>query len=139
MTTDSHKRISVVIPAYNEEANIAELAQRLGAVFDAEPAYDFEAILVENGSSDRTFEQALTARERRPAHQGPAALAQLPHGRRTHRRSEPRASGDAAVLMAADLQDPPELIHQFLRKWEDGYEIVYQIVTERQGTGPSGA
>jgi dolichol-phosphate mannosyltransferase len=46
------------------------------------------------------------------------------------------ASGDAAVLMAADLQDPPELIHEFLRKWEEGYEIVYQIVTDRQGTGP---
>jgi dolichol-phosphate mannosyltransferase len=38
--------------------------------------------------------------------------------------------------MAADLQDPPELIHEFLRKWEEDYEIVYQIVTERQGTGP---
>ena len=46
------------------------------------------------------------------------------------------ASGDAAILMAADLQDPPELIHEFLRKWEEGYEIVYQIVTDRQGTGP---
>jgi dolichol-phosphate mannosyltransferase len=46
------------------------------------------------------------------------------------------ASGDAAVIMTADLQDPPELIGQFIEKWEEGYENIYGIVTERQGTGP---
>jgi dolichol-phosphate mannosyltransferase len=46
------------------------------------------------------------------------------------------AKGDAAVILASDLQDPPELIHQFLRKWEEGYDLVYQIVTVRRGTGP---
>ena len=46
------------------------------------------------------------------------------------------ADGDACVLMTADLQDPPEMIPAFLRKWEEGYENVYGIVTERQGTGP---
>ena len=135
MTTDSHKRISVVIPAYNEEANISELAQRLGAVFDAEPAYEFEAILVENGSEDRTFERALKAREVDPR----IKVLQLSRNFRMDgglTAGLNHASGDAAVLMAADLQDPPELIHQFLRRWEDGYEIVYQIVTDRQGTGP---
>jgi dolichol-phosphate mannosyltransferase len=45
------------------------------------------------------------------------------------------AEGDAAVIMASDLQDPPELIPQFLAKWEEGYENVYQIVTRRRGTG----
>jgi len=44
-------------------------------------------------------------------------------------------SGDACVLMTADLQDPPELIPEFLRRWEEGYENVYGVVTERQGTG----
>ena len=46
------------------------------------------------------------------------------------------AKGDAAVLMTADLQDPPELITQFIAKWEEGYENVYGIVTARHGTGP---
>jgi dolichol-phosphate mannosyltransferase len=46
------------------------------------------------------------------------------------------ASGDACVLMTADLQDPPEMIREFLRKWEEGYENVYGVITERQGTGP---
>ena len=45
-------------------------------------------------------------------------------------------TGDACVLMTADLQDPPEMIHEFLRKWEEGYENIYGVVTERQGTGP---
>jgi dolichol-phosphate mannosyltransferase len=46
------------------------------------------------------------------------------------------AKGDAAVLMTADLQDPPELISEFIKKWEEGYENVYMVVTKRTGTGP---
>jgi dolichol-phosphate mannosyltransferase len=45
-------------------------------------------------------------------------------------------SGDACVLMTADLQDPPEMIHQFLRLWEDGWENIYGVLTKREGTGP---
>jgi len=135
MDSESRKLISVVIPAYNEEANIDELSLRLAAVFDAEPTYDFEAIIVENGSLDQTFERSLAARERDPRFK----VLQLSRNFRMDgglTAGLASASGDAAVLMAADLQDPPELIHQFLRKWEEGYEIVYQIVTDRQGTGP---
>ncbi len=135
MDSESRKLISVVIPAYNEEVNIDELSLRLAAVFDAEPTYDFEAIIVENGSLDQTFERSLAARERDPRFK----VLQLSRNFRMDgglTAGLASASGDAAVLMAADLQDPPELIHQFLRKWEEGYEIVYQIVTDRQGTGP---
>ncbi len=135
MDSEPRKLISVVIPAYNEEANIDELSLRLAAVFDAEPAYDFEAIIVENGSLDQTFERSLAARERDPRFK----VLQLSRNFRMDgglTAGLASASGDAAVLMAADLQDPPELIHQFLRKWEEGYEVVYQIVTDRQGTGP---
>ena len=135
MDSEPRKLISVVIPAYNEEANIDELSLRLAAVFDAEPTYDFEAIIVENGSLDQTFERSLAARERDPRFK----VLQLSRNFRMDgglTAGLASASGDAAVLMAADLQDPPELIHQFLRKWEEGYEVVYQIVTDRQGTGP---
>ena len=44
------------------------------------------------------------------------------------------ASGDAAVIMASDLQDPPELINEFIKKWEEGFENIYQIVSKRTGT-----
>ncbi len=134
MTTD-RKLVSIVVPAYNEQDNIDKLADRLAAVFDAEPQYDFEAILVENGSTDRTFEVALAVNERDPRFK----LLQLSRNFRMDgglTAGLANINGDAAVLMAADLQDPPELIHQFLRKWEEGFEVVYQIVTERQGTGP---
>lgn len=132
---DARKLISVVVPAYNEEANVDALAERLGAVFAGEPQYDFEVILVENGSADSTWDKARAIAARDPRFK----VVQLARNFRmdggltaglTHAR------GDAAVLMAADLQDPPELIPEFLRRWEEGYEIVYQVVTERRGTGP---
>ena len=127
--------ISVVTSAYNEEENVDELARRLAEVFDSEPAYDFEVVLVENGSEDSTFEKALAVSDRDDRFK----IVQLSRNFRMDgglTAGLNNARGDAAVLMAADLQDPPELIHEFLRKWEEGYEIVYQIVTERQGTGP---
>ena len=135
MDSDSRKLVSVVVPAYNEEANIDELAERLAAVFDSEPAYEFEVILVENGSEDATFERSLAAHDKDDRFK----VIQLARNFRMDgglTAGLNYARGDAAVLMAADLQDPPELIHEFLRKWEGGYEIVYQVVTERQGTGP---
>ena len=135
MSPDSKKLVSVVISAYNEEENVGELATRLAEVFDSEPGYDFEVVLVENGSEDSTFEKALAVSDRDERFK----IVQLSRNFRMDgglTAGLNNARGDAAVLMAADLQDPPELINEFLRKWEEGYEIVYQIVTERQGTGP---
>jgi len=127
--------ISVVVPAYNERDNIDELGRRLGLVFDAEDGYDWECILVENGSADDTYEKALALNER----DGRFKVLQLARNFRMDgglTAGLQQARGDAAVVMAGDLQDPPEVIPEFLRKWEEGYEIVYQIVTARRGTGP---
>ena len=125
----------MIVPAYNEQDNVAELARRLGEVFDGEPQYDFETVLVENGSADDTWERALAVNAADPRFK----VVQLARNFRMDgglTAGLAHATGDAVVLMAADLQDPPELIPEFLRRWEEGYEIVYQIVTERQGTGP---
>lgn len=129
------KLVSVVVPAYNEEANVEALGRRLAAVFDAEDAYDWEAIVVENGSEDETWERLLDL------HARDARFKVLQLSRNFRMDGGVTAGlnavrGDAAVIMAADLQDPPELIHEFLRKWEDGYDIVFQVVTNRRGTGP---
>ena len=123
-----------MVPAYNEADNVAELGRRLAAVFDAEDAYDWEAIVVENGSTDGSYEHlvALHARDDR------FKVLQLARNFRMDgglTAGMQHATGDAVVLMAADLQDPPELIPSFLREWERDYEIVYQVVTERQGSG----
>ena len=129
------KRISVIVPAYNERDCVDELARRLGAVFDALPSYELEAIIVENGSLDDTWERLQRIHERDPRFK----VVQLARNFRMDggiTAGLEYATGDAAVIMTADLQDPPELIPEFVAKWEEGYENVYGIVTERQGTGP---
>ncbi len=127
--------VSVVTPAFNEEGCIEELGRRLAAVFDSLPAYEFEVIAVENGSWDRTYELLVALHERdhrfkvvqlaRNFGADGGVTAGLAH-----------AHGDAAVIMSADLQDPPELIPLLLQKWEEGFENVYGVVTSRHGTGP---
>jgi len=129
------KLISVVIPAYNESDCVDELARRLQGVMAAEPGYDFEVIVVENGSEDDTWEKLNRIHVEDPRFK----ILQLARNFRMDgglTAGLANASGDAAVLMTADLQDPPELISEFLRKWEEGYENIYMVVSERRGTGP---
>ena len=131
----TRKLISVVIPAYNESDCVDELARRLQSVMEVEAGYDFEVIVVENGSEDDTWERL----NRIHAADGRFKILQLSRnfgGEGGLTAGLAHARGDAAVVMTADLQDPPELISDFLRKWEEGYENVYMVVSERQGTGP---
>ena len=125
----------MVIPAYNESDCVDELARRLQGVMEVESAYDFEVIVVENGSEDDTWEKLNRIHVSDPRFK----ILQLARNFRMDgglTAGLAHASGDAAVVMTADLQDPPELISDFLRKWEEGYENIYMVVSERQGTGP---
>ena len=131
----SKRLISLIIPAYNEEDCVDELATRLSKVFDSEPQYDFEAIIVENGSIDSTWQKLQLISE------VDSRFKVLKLSRNFRMDGGLTAgldyiNGDACILMTADLQDPPELISTFLRKWEEGYENIYGIVTKREGTGP---
>lgn len=133
MTT--RKLVNVVIPAYNEEDCVEELASRLAAVYDQESDYDFETIIIENGSIDGTWEklEVIARADSR------FKVVKLSRNFRMDGGLTAGLSfckGDAAVLMTADLQDPPELISKFLRKWEEGFENVFGIITKREGTGP---
>ena len=127
--------IAVVVPAFNEEDCIDELCRRLAQVFDSESSYRWEAIIVENGSDDSTWQrlQNIHAQD---------ARFRVLRLSRNFRMDGGLTAGldfvdaDACVLMTADLQDPPELIHEFVRQWELGFENVYGVVTQRQGTGP---
>jgi dolichol-phosphate mannosyltransferase len=125
----------LIIPAYNEEDCVDELAKRLSQVFDAETHYDFEVIIIENGSIDSTWEklQVISKADNR------FKILKLSRNFRMDgglTAGLDYVNGAACVLMTADLQDPPELIPTFLRKWEEGFENVYGIVTKREGTGP---
>ena len=122
------KLISIIVPAYNEEACVEELARRLALVFDANPKYDFEAIIVENGSLDRTWEllQVIHEEDKR------FKIVQLSRNFKMDgglTAGLHHAKGDAAVLMTADLQDPPELISEFINQWEQGYAVSYTHLT----------
>lgn len=129
------KLISIIIPAYNEEDCVQELNTRLKSLFAKESNYDFEAIIVENGSLDSTWEKL------KPIANSDSRFKILKLSRNFRMDGGLTAgldyvSGDACVLMTADLQDPPELISDFLRKWEEGWENIYGVVTKRKGTGP---
>jgi glycosyltransferase involved in cell wall biosynthesis len=130
----SPKKITIVTSAYNEADCVDELARRLQGVFASLPAYDFEVVVVENGSSDATFERLQAIHERDPRF----SIVQLSRNFRMDgglTAGLDYADGDAVVLMAADLQDRPEDIPAFIARWEQGYENVYGIVTVRRGTG----
>jgi dolichol-phosphate mannosyltransferase len=123
--------ISVVAPLYNEGKCVDELARRLTIVFDSFAGrHSFEAILVENGSADDTYEKLLAIRANDPRFK----ILQLQRNFDMEGgmcAGIAQASGDACVIMAGDLQDPPELIPAFIERWEAGYDNVYQIVTRR--------
>lgn len=129
------KIISVIIPAYNEEECVEELSRRLKLLFLAEKNYDFEVVIIENGSVDTTWEklQVIANSDSR------FKILQLSRNFRMDgglTAGLDYVRGDACVLMTADLQDPPEMISDFLRKWEQGWENIYGVLTKREGTGP---
>lgn len=126
------KLINIIIPAYNEQEVLDELKTRLKATMDANRDYDFEVIIVENGSWDQTFERLLEISNEDSRFK----VVQLSRnfgcdGGITAGLSY--AKGDATVIMNADLQDPPELISKFIKNWEDGYDVVYGIIQKREG------
>ncbi len=130
----TRKTISIVIPAYNEEGCVLEMAKRLQSVFASLPTYDFEIIYIENGSIDRTFEELMKVR----VADSRFKIIKLARNFRMDggiTAGLKFATGHAAIIMAADLQDPPEFIPKLIEKWEEGYENIYQIVSKRQGTG----
>ncbi len=138
MTPVQEKRtgalISIIVPAYNEADCIDELARRLASVFDSETDYRWECVVVENGSHDDTWAKLLSINAVDPRFKG-VRLARNFRMDGGLTAGLEFVTGDACVFMTADLQDPPELIPAFLREWESGYENIYGIVTERQGTG----
>ena len=106
------KLINVVIPAFNEEACVEELAKRLAAVYDQESEYDFETIIIENGSIDATWEKLQVIARQDPRFK----VVKLSRNFRMDGGLTAGLSfckGDAAILMTADLQDPPESIPSF--------------------------
>jgi len=123
------KLISVVTPCYNEEENVRELARRIAAVFADLPDYDYEHILIDNASQDAT-PQILRAM----AAEDPRIKVILNTRNFGHIRSPYhgmlQGRGNAVITMVSDLQDPPEMIPEFIRKWQEGYKVVIGVKTQ---------
>lgn len=132
--TSGKKLISIVIPAYNEEDCVNELARQLTTVMNKLKKYQFEVLIVENGSKDKTWPllQKIAATDKRFK---PIRLSRNFGMDGGVTAGLELATGDACVIMTADLQDPPELIVDFAKKWEEGFENIYMIVEKRETSG----
>lgn len=124
------QKISIIVPCYNEEEVLPQLFQRLGAAADTW-GVDYEIICVDDGSRDRTWELLSARSEADPrwrclsfarnfGHQM-AVSAGLYH-----------ASGEAVIIIDADLQDPPEQITRLINKWREGFEVVFAVRRKRK-------
>jgi dolichol-phosphate mannosyltransferase len=127
------KLIDVIIPAYNEEDCIDELALRLTQLFSIENMYSFRVFIIENGSTDSTWEKCKIIANQDSRFK----IIKLSRNFRMDgglTAGLHYASGDACIFMTADLQDPPEMISDFLRKWEEGFHNVYGKITSRKSS-----
>jgi glycosyltransferase involved in cell wall biosynthesis len=117
------KLISIVSGCYNEGENVRELYERVAHVFATElPHYAFELVLIDNCSTDNTQEvlRSICRQDKRVK----VILNTRNFGHvRSGYHALLQASGDAVIALASDLQDPPEMISQFVSKWEQGYKI----------------
>lgn len=126
------KKISILIPAYNEQEVLQPLYERLVMLAGKTSDYDFEFLFVNDGSRDKTLEiiKSYAEKDNRIAYvnlsrnfgKEIAMIAGLDN-----------VTGDATVIIDADLQDPPELIPQMIRHWEEGFDDVYAKRRSRSG------
>ena len=126
------KLITIIIPAYNEEEALPKCLSRITKLIDSEESYDFEVLLIDDGSKDKTVEIIKKKRTEdkrfnyvtfsRNFGKEIAIMAGLDY-----------AKGDAVIFIDADLQDPPEVIPKLIKYWEEGYDDVYAKRRSRKG------
>jgi polyisoprenyl-phosphate glycosyltransferase len=125
--------LTILTPCFNEEANVREVYQQVKAAMQTLPGYDYEHLFIDNASKDGTVRilRELAAADTR--------VKVIVNTRNFGHIRSPyhgflQARGDAVMGCVADLQDPPELIPQFVRKWEEGYKVVIGV---KRGSGDS--
>lgn len=116
--------ISIVMGCFNEEENIPEVYERVTSVMAKElPHYSYELIVIDNSSTDRTVDVLREICKQDKRVKVIVNTRNFGHIRSPY-HALLNASGEAAIIMASDLQDPPEMIPNFVRKWEEGHKIV---------------
>ena len=127
------KTISIITPCFNEEENVQELYERIQKAME-NLDYEYEHIYIDNASTDRTVEllRGIAAQDKR--------VKVIINTRNFGHIRSPyygllQGSGDAIISMVSDLQDPPEMISEFIKKWEEGYKIVIGVKTHSEESG----
>jgi polyisoprenyl-phosphate glycosyltransferase len=133
MTDTSHPALSIVVPLYNEAGNVAPLLERISGALARLPSnLGYEIVLVNDGSRDGTL-TAIRNEMKGRAHLVLVNLSRNFGHQLAATAGIEVAAGDAVVLMDGDLQDPPELIEEFVAKWRQGYDVVYAVRRTRKG------
>lgn len=120
------KKISVVVPCYNEEKNVDIAYSTLKKVMVSLKKYDYELIFVDNGSLDKT-RQLITKIAKKDKKVKGIFLSRNFGPEASGRAGLDHATGDAFIGISCDLQDPPELILKFIKKWEEGFDIIFGV------------
>lgn len=125
-----NKKISVVIPCYNEQDVLPELFRRMTEAAESW-GLEWEVICVDDGSNDNTWNLLYDQHQKDPRWYAISLSRNFGH------QSAVSAgiyytTGDAVIIIDADLQDPPEELHRFIRKWQEGYDVVYAVRQHRK-------
>ncbi|WP_321371077.1 glycosyltransferase family 2 protein [uncultured Desulfuromusa sp.] len=123
--------VSVVVPLYNEELVIAEMYERLTGVLE-HCGSSYEIILVNDGSRDKTLQMATDICQRDKRVKLLSFSRNFGHQIAITAGMD-KAAGNAIVVIDADLQDPPEVIPEMIKKWREGFQVVYGVRSERKG------
>ncbi|HOE66230.1 MAG TPA: glycosyltransferase family 2 protein [Candidatus Hydrogenedentes bacterium] len=134
VTPGARKLISVLTPCYNEEENVREVYERVRQVFETQLTnYDYEHLFIDNASRDRTvpiLKELAHADKRLKIIVNARNFGQV----RSPFHALMQTQGDAVIGIVADLQDPPEMIVDFVRKWEEGYKVVIGVKATSEET-----
>ncbi len=128
---ENKKLISIVTPCFNEEENINAIYSQVKEIFDELKNYNYEHIFIDNCSKDKTVEllKEIAAKDKN--------VKVIVNARNFGHIRSPyyallQSSGDATILIVSDLQDPPNLIKEFITKWEEGFKIVIGVKNQSE-------
>jgi dolichol-phosphate mannosyltransferase len=124
--------ISIVVPVYNEEAGIQEFYKRIKKVTQNLDCDSTEIIFIDDGSQDSSYRQLIELAQHDSTLKVIKFSRNFGHQIAISAGME-NAKGDAVVIIDADLQDPPEVIHQFVAKWKEGFDVVFGVRLTREG------
>lgn len=123
------KTISILTPCFNEEGNVENVYNQVKEVFKTLPKYNYEHVFIDNSSTDRTVEILKKIAKDDKKVKIIVNVRNFGHIRSPYHGTL-QCRGDAIIGIVADLQDPPEMIKEFIKKWEEGYKIVLGVKAE---------